>query len=470
MAGADASVEAAGRLAAPRRLGTFRLGALSLYWVALGYLWLPLGSQVLPILILHTVGDANKGKFTAILEGFGTFVAVFWQPVLGSLSDRTNSRFGRRKPYIVVGTIGSAVFLLLMALSGGYLWLLALYFLLQLSENAAQAPYQGLLPDVVPVEERSRASAFVGAGNLLGLALGFAVVGTFMGMGRPELALASMALVLLVAMAVVVLGFPDTVKPPPSDHKPLFRVVIDTFRISPTEHRDFIWLMVSRLCILLSIAGLQRYAVFYFKDVFFPGKGTHLEQLASIAGRDLQVVVVLFALLASFPAGELSHRVGRKPLIVASGVLGALGTVGMMLSPYGILPAAVLAPVAGLFSVPTQLAQTLYFAVLLGIATGMFLSVDWAFLVDVIPHEESGRFLGFSNIATAGSGVLAGFIGGFLIDIFNARGHILGQPGGYPVTFGVYVVFFGLGTLAIFKVRETRGRGGQVPAAIPMGH
>jgi len=87
-------------------------------------------------------------------------------------------------------------------------------------------------------------------------------------------------------------------------------------------------------------------------------------------------------------------------------------------------------------------------------------------MMDVIPNDEAGRFLGFSNIATAGSGVIAGFVGGFLIDGFRSQ-QILGQPGGYPVTFSVYVVFFIVGGLAILKVRETRGSRGNRSSARP---
>ena len=468
--------EAPATAAEPARLGVGRIALLSSYWVALGYLWLPLGSLVLPIYVLHIVGDGLKGTGTALLEGAGTAVAIFWQPVMGSVSDRTRSRFGRRKPYIVAGTVGSIIFLGLMTLTprfsiasaGGlaaflapaFIWLIVLYFGLQLTENAAQAPYQGLLPDVVPEAERSRASAFVGGGNLLGLGIGVAVVGTFMGMGRPELALLSAAAVLGISMLIVVGLFPDRVKPAPGPKLGWREVVIDTFRISPKKYADFLWLMASRLAILVAIAGLQRYAVYYFKDVFYPGSGVVLEEHASIAARDLQVVIVAFALVVSLPAAEVSHRIGRKPLIVLSGILGAIGTIGLIASPYPLLPDLATAPVASLFGVPPTLAQALYFGILVGLAAGIFLSVDWAFMVDVIPHDESGRFLGFSNIATAGSGVLAGFIGGFLIDAFNARGQLLGQPGGYPVTFAVYTVFFILGILAILKVKETRRRAG----------
>jgi MFS family permease len=461
----------------PPRLGFFRIGLLSLYWVAIGFLWLPLGNSVLTQLLrdIPGVGRDHQGTAVAILEGAGTLIAVFWQPIVGSLSDRTSSRFGRRKPYILVATVFSATFLLLMtrpspfgggagagsaawAFSGAFLWLFLLYFLLQVSENAAQAPYQGLLPDVVPEAERSRASGWVGGGNLLGILLGVIVAGTFMGMHRPDLALGSMAVFLLGAMLVTVLVFPDRVKPAPGARLDLREVTLGAFAISPRRHRDFMWLMASRLLILVSANGLQKFAFFYFKDVFYPGDGVRLENLAQLAGRDLQAIILVVALIATFPAAEMSHRVGRRPFIVASGVLGAIGTLGLIFAAHHVLPGFMTAPLGRALKVSETLSQALCFGILIGIAMGIFLAVDWAYMVDVIPPDESGRFLGFSNIATASSGVIAGFLGGPLLDAFN-HGRLLGQPGGYPVTFGLYVVFFLLGSLAVMKVRETRRRG-----------
>ncbi len=456
-----ATSSAAGSVVLPgRRLGFPRIIILSLYWVALGYLWLPLGSQVIPQIILDLGLGAHKGTLVFVLEGGGTLLSIFVQPIVGALSDRTNSRFGRRHPYILLGTLGSCVFLSLMILAGSFFWLMGLYFLLQLSENSAQGPYQGLLPDVVPEEERSRASAFVGGGNLLGLLLGTVVVGTLMASNRKDLAIGSMIVVLLVAAVVIVTTMPDKVKPAVGlkiDFKELF---VGTFAISPKKYSNFFWLMISRLFILVAIAGLQSFALFFFRDVFYPGHGVALDNAAQAATRDLSAVIILLALLVSYPAAAISHRLGRKPLIIFAGLVGAVGALGLMLSPYLFLPGFMLAPVGSLLHLSANLSQSLYCGMLVGIAAGTFLSVDWAYLCEVIPIDEAGRFLGFSNLATAGSGVIARMVGGPLIDIFNARGHILGQPGGYPVTFSVYVVFFLLGTLAILKVGETRPRGG----------
>jgi MFS family permease len=111
-----------------------------------------------------------------------------------------------------------------------------------------------------------------------------------------------------------------------------------------------------------------------------------------------------------------------------------------------------------MLNVPIGLAEVLCFGVLVGIATGSFLSVDWAFTVDVIPHDEAGRFLGFSNIATAGAGIIARFLAGPILDHFNAGRHILGILGGYPVVFGMFVVFFIVGGCLVLPVQESRRR------------
>jgi len=72
----------------------------------------------------------------------------------------------------------------------------------------------------------------------------------------------------------------------------------------------------------------------------------------------------------------------------------------------------------------------------------------------VIPPDEAGRFMGFSNIATAGSGIIARLSAGWLLDYFNAGPRILGLPGGYPVIFGIFAAWMIAGSLLVLKVRE----------------
>lgn len=443
---------------APRQASFVRLVILSLYWVALGYLWNSIGAQVLPPLVRGFVGQAHQGTAVALLEGGGTLIAVFWQPMVGAVSDRTMLAWGRRRPFITGGALGSVLSLVLMAFVGSYFWLVATYLLLQLASNTAQAPYQGLLPDAIVKGDFGKAGAFYGLGNLVGSLVGFIVVGVFVSHGRYDLALFSMAAVLLVSMALTVTLIPDRAKPAHDLRRSVAAVTLGTFHINPRQHRDFLWLMCSRLFILMGIAGPETFAYFFFKDVFYPGGGNSVTNLANQATTFMLASITALTLLVVYPAARLSDRVGRKPLVAASGVLAAAGALGLVFSHYTLLPHAMTAPIAMLLHIPIGLAQVLWFGALIGVATGSFISIDWAFMMDVIPSTEAGRFLGFSNIATAGAGIIARLVAGPILDHFNAGDRILGEVGGYPVIFGMFVAFLLVGAVLVVPVTEPRRR------------
>ena len=101
----------------------------------------------------------------------------------------------------------------------------------------------------------------------------------------------------------------------------------------------------------------------------------------------------------------------------------------------------------------TTLTMVLIDGALIGVSIGIFLSVNWAWATDLIPADEGGRFLGISNLATAGSGVLAG-VGGFMLDAFNAQSHNLG----YTALYLTATICYLLGTAVAVAVKDTRAR------------
>src|SRR5207237_7904375 len=132
--------------ASQRRLNHLDFIVLSLYWVAIGYLWNSLTALILPGMIIQFVGREHEGVAASLLKSIGTVMAIVWQPIVGGVSDRTVTPWGRRRPFIAAGTLGDLLFLAGIALAGNYWWLVLFYFLLQFASNTAQAPYQGLLP------------------------------------------------------------------------------------------------------------------------------------------------------------------------------------------------------------------------------------------------------------------------------------------------------------------------------------
>ena len=424
---------------------------LSLYWIAIGYLWNSLTALILPQLIIQLVGPAHEGTAASLLKSLGTLVAIVWQPIVGGISDRAVTPWGRRRPFIAAGTLGDLLFLAGIALAGNYWWVVLFYFLLQFASNTAQAPYQGLLPDVVPVDQRGEASGFYGVANLVGIASGTVGAGLLLAHFGRGAAILSIAIVLLTTMLATVTLVPDRAPPVERPFRDLREALAKTFGV-PFRNRAFVWLMVSRLLIFMGFGGLQNYSYFYFDNVFFH----HNSKATAIAASTLLGIAIGVAALVSWPASRLSDRTGRRPLILAAGLCGAIGSLVLVFSHYLWLPQAVVGPMASALAVPDLAAQATLSGLVIGIGLGVFFSVDWAFIQDVIPAHEGGLYMGFSNIATAGAGILAVVLGGPLLDLFNRGPRILGLPGGFPVVFAIFVAWFVLGSLSILKVPERR--------------
>ncbi|HUY76167.1 MAG TPA: MFS transporter, partial [Ktedonobacterales bacterium] len=198
-----------GATAAPR-VSRGRMIAISVFWFAINLHWAAVGvllvpSQVVALLLRVAPGatladraawaTSHEGLALAIVVAPGLFVALISNPLFGLLSDRTAGRFGRRRPYVLLGTLLNIVGLGLMALgplafvtqgvgnplAPSLLCLMGGLMLTQLSNNAAAAPFHALLPDMVPAAQRGTASGVMGlafmfgtiAGSLVGLVFHF---------------------------------------------------------------------------------------------------------------------------------------------------------------------------------------------------------------------------------------------------------------------------------------------------------
>ena len=90
--------------------------------------------------------------------------------------------------------------------------------------------------------------------------------------------------------------------------------------------------------------------------------------------------------------------------------------------------------------------------VVVGAATGLFYTANWAFGTDLVPKGEAGRYLGISNLAGAGAGAVGAYIGGPIADFFTQT--VPQVPGlGYVLLFAIYGVLFLFSVLAISRVR-----------------
>ena len=409
---------------------------INVYWFSLSYLANSMGVLIQPVLVAALVPEAVKGTALGVMNALGLVVAIVIQPMMGAISDRSTARWGRRRPYILLGTSLDLVFLTLIGLAGNYWLLFAGVLLLQFASNTAHGPLQGLIPDLVPEERRGRAVGVKQVLEILGMIAGYLVSGYFLAQGQTWLALGSiMALLALAALFTVSLVREEPSKEVPAE--PMLGHVLRIFNIDIRRHPDFAWWVLSRLFILLGMNLVRNYAVYYFAYL----RGLSEAEAAGWASVLMAVIAVGIAII-SYPAGHLADRVGRKPLNILSGMLGACGAFLFLFAKGQILFL-----VAGL-----EVIDLLAYGTVIGLSAGIFLSANWVWAIDLVPQDEVGRYLGVSNLATAGAGVVAGVGGGPVIDLFNAL-----RPGlGYTALYLTAVVTFIVGTALLVKVRETR--------------
>jgi len=400
---------------------------ITIFGFALAALWGSLHSVVLQIRLLDFVAESQKNTYLGLLTFTGLLIAMAIQPIAGTISDRSTFRWGRRRPYILIGTIAGIFFLFGIGSAGSYISIFVMYCLLQVSANTAQAPYQGFIPDLVPEEQRGAASGVKSFLEIVGGVALLWVIGRFMNRYFTEaaelwlwLALGMLAVILfgtMIATVLVVKEKPGAVVP----KAPLIPALLRSFKIDVRANRDFILFLISRLLIFMGMATLQTFALYYLMDV------VGVTNPAAVAA-DLLIVTGICMAATVYPIGRLSDRVGRKPIIVASGFLGALGITSLFFSH--------------------SYSYVLLSGGIIGIAFGAFLSTNWAMATDLVAKGEEARSLGLTNMATAGGAALARLIGP-AIDFFNTY-----RPGlGYQVMLLACFIYFIVGALLVLKIK-----------------
>ena len=404
-----------------------QLVRISLYWLGLTAIDAAVGQYIAFQLAYTDIrGGMSIGLATTLLTIGGTVLAILIQPTMGSISDHAVTRWGRRKPFIVVGSLLDVVFLLGIANSQTLIALGAFVMLLTFSTNIARGPFQGYVPDLVAEAQVGTASALVGMMQIFGNVAGLVLANLAAILGNLPLALFAVAAVELVTMASVVLGVGNGMPPKPRVGRSWLTIAAETWGTDILRERSYLWLLASRLCFLTAGGVLFAYVTVFLRDVFGM---TQAE--AGMTNLVLVAAVVLGNVLAILPASRISDRIGRKPVIYAACAIGAGGAATAALAP--AVPVAILG------------------GALFGAANGIFLAVDWALLTDIIPRASAGRYMGLSNVATGSAPLLAAAIGGLVLD---AAGTAISPAAGARVAFLVGVVLFGLAAVLLRPVVE----------------
>ena len=419
--------EASGR--PTTRLPNRELIRISLYWLGLSSIFAGLTAIMTARLqFTDLVEKGTEGGALLFITISGVVIAIIVQPTIGSISDYTISRWGRRKPYIFIGSSLDVIFLIGIASSNTLIAIAAFITLLQFSSNFAQGPFQGYIPDLVPAPQVGTASALVGMMQVLGVVSGFIIGGLATATHNYALGLIALGVLEFVTMLLVVFRVREGKIAKSREGRPWRAIAAEAWGTDILKEHSFLWLVASRLAILMGGAVITQFALFYLARSMSLG-----EKDAGLVLIPLVALVAIGTVSSVVPAARISDRVGRKRVIWASCALAAIGLATVAAAP--VLPIAFLG------------------ALLYGISAGTFLAVDWALMTDIIPKASSGRYMGLSNVATASAGVLATAFGGVLMDIVGGPDRLGSGP---RAALWMAVVLMGVGALLLRPVDEKR--------------
>jgi MFS family permease len=362
-----------------------------------------------------------------IISGIAGAFALVTYPLAGALSDRTTSRFGRRRPWILGGAVVFAAALLLLGVQStmlgvGVSWVLAIVGFCVLT-----AALTATISDQVPVGQRGVVSAWISAPQAVGLILGVLLV---LVLELTTLLGYALVAVLLVALVVPFLLLAPDPRLDKSERPPFTaRALIVGFWVSPRRHPDFAWTLLGR--ILVNIGNALGTTLLLFFLIYGLARDEAEDDLLLLI-----VVYTVFIVASSFVIGGWSDRVGRrKPFILFSAGMQAIAALLL-----AFVPDFTVAMVASAF---------------LGVGYGAFLSVDQALATQVLPDAASrGKDLGVMNIATTVPQAVAPLLGAAIVAIIaGATGAITAGFVGLFVISGVVTI---LGALAVLPVKSVR--------------
>lgn len=373
------------------------------------------------LLDLATGFEAARAQALAVVTAAGVLGTMLIQPVVGVLSDRTRSRFGRRVPWILFGALVGAALLVGVRYAPSVFVLGLLWTATQVVINMAQAPINVTLADRVPEAKRGTASSMYGLGTFLGGLLGGIGAGVFFGTLGLDL-----YFVFAIGLVIAGAGFVVFLRDRPSFDLAVPAHKWKTFFVGFTvalRAPDFRWVWIARVLLTFGYASSTALSLYmmqsYIQPALSQAEATGIYPLLTLAGLPGTLIAVLVA-------GRLSDKLGRrKPFVIFASALMAVSMVIPFVSP----------------SLPALFAQV----VVGGIAFGAYLPVDQALFVDVLPDVDSaGRDLGIaglgSNLGQALGPILAG--------------QIVALTGGYQFIWLAALVLVAIAGVVILPVKK----------------
>jgi MFS family permease len=416
-------VVAANAPAPPKRASTILIFA---YVTAVLGIWIGILTPIVVSMPLR-IREIDPQNYVVDLSrilALGAFLAMVANPFFGRLSDRTTSRWGMRRPWLVAGALFATGGMLTIAVAPSVMVVAIGWCVTQVSGNILVAVAHAILPDQIPKEQRGRVSGYLGMCISIGPVIGTFIAKQFL--GSPLLVFLVPALIMTAGCLFLAAVLKDRIADPASIPQYGIGQFLESFWINWSKYPDFTWLWISRSMRFISLALLLSYQVYFVTDRL----GHSASEAAAIMVISTMITAAM-GFVGSNVAGQLSDYVHRRKIFVVIGsLLYAAGLFGLALCHslpifYGAIAVA-------------------------GLGQGVFVALEWALVTDILPEAEknAAKNLGVFNMASTLPQSLAPACAPFILSI--------GVGNNYLALFGVAGLTSLLGAALVPLIRKAR--------------
>ncbi|MFK4852775.1 MFS transporter [Microbacterium sp. ZW T6_19] len=401
------------------------------FWVAFALTWFATGiaqgvaGVAVPQLLKEWDPEQATGNLSIVLTVGGAAILIT-TPIFGRLSDRSMSRLGIRRPWILYGVLVAAAGYVVQAFARDLLMLGAGVILVLIGWGAVSMTVHTLFADQIRRRIRAIMSAVTGAATTLGILGGVALAGNVAGTGQAGMFLIPGGLSVLLAITLFfsLRDLHRTQPAPPLD----WRAVRETFWLSPRRYPDFAWAWTCRFFMTASIVSVTSYLYLTISSRF------GIDDPVEIAGIQTQATAAftVMNLVMAFVFGVVSDRTGRrKPTVVIGALTSAAGLVFAV--AFG------------------DIAFFLIGIAIVGAGQGAYIAADVALMTECLPStEDAGKDLGIVALAYLLPGILVPVFGFFVTRIDSPTGE------NFVALYVGAVVMALLAAFAVTRVKAVR--------------
>lgn len=365
-------------------------------FLGISILWGIYNSSV-PIFLQNGRADFNSVAgirgygLSTTLSGFimtlDNLAALLILPYIGALSDRTRTRWGRRKPYILIGApIAALAFTAIPWFDGMPIAIfMAAIIITLLAMDVFRTPVISLMPDITPSEYRSQANGVINLMGGVGAVLAFLIGGAlFRVAGWAPFAFGAVIMLIACALVIALVREPET--PSAAEQE---AGVLESLRAALTQADRSVWALLAAIfCWFLGYSALEVFWTSFAVDVLRTTLATATQMLTFFS-----LSIVVFAV----PSGLIGAKFGRKRTIM----IGLIAFAAML--AWGtVIQSIAVAPVM---------------LIIAGLAWSLILVNSLPMVVDMAPADRLGTYTGMYYLSSQLSAIVGPVLVGWVIQL-----------------------------------------------------